>query len=112
MDNTFSILIYYSAGGTPLVLLLHSNSSYPHSLNRFRDYRAIPALDTFEEEGLDTSDYSELSETQRQAAEREMRQRDKEEGRLTGRMRRGLVYGERLLVSLVFVTFVKCKYKN
>lgn len=100
-------------GGTPLVLLLlPSNSSYPYSLNRFRDYRAIPALDTFEEEGLDTSDYSELSETQRQAAEREMRQRDKEEGRLTGRMRRGLVYGERLLVSLAFVTFVKCKYKN
>ena len=86
--------------------------SYPCRLNCFRDYRAIPALDTFEEEGLDTSDYSELSETQRQAAEREMRQRDKEEGRLTGRMRRGLVYGEQWLVSLAFITFVKCKYKK
>ncbi|KAK7101582.1 DNA replication licensing factor mcm2-like [Littorina saxatilis] len=59
-----------------------------------QDYRAIPALDTFEEEGLDTSDYSELSETQRQAADREMHQRDKEEGTIRGRMRRGLVYDE------------------
>ena len=40
------------------------------------------------------SDVSEMSETQRQAAEREMQQRDKDEGNLTGRMRRGLVYGE------------------
>ena len=76
-------------------------SPNPCPLNHSRDYRVIPALDTFEEEGLDTSDYSEMSETQRQAAEREMRQRDKEEGVLTGRMRRGLVYGECTVVSLV-----------
>ena len=35
-----------------------------------------------------------MSENQRQAAEREMRQRDREEGVLTGRMRRGLMYGK------------------
>lgn len=59
-----------------------------------RDYRAIPALDRYDQEGLDEDDYSELSENQRQAAEREMRQRDREEGILTGRMRRGLMYGK------------------
>lgn len=59
-----------------------------------QDYRAIPALDRYDQEGLDEDDYSELSENQRQAAEREMRQRDREEGILTGRMRRGLMYEE------------------
>ena len=60
-----------------------------------RDYRAIPALDRFDQEGLDDEeDFSEMSENQRQAAEREMRQRDREEGVLTGRMRRGLMYGK------------------
>ncbi|XP_061187853.1 DNA replication licensing factor mcm2-like [Saccostrea echinata] len=63
--------------------------------NLEQDYRAIPALDRFDQEGLDDEeDYSELSEGQRQAAEREMRQRDREEGILTGRMRRGLMYEE------------------
>jgi hypothetical protein len=60
----------------------------------FRDYRAIPALDVYEEEGLDTSDYSELSEGQRMDAEREMARRDKEEGIRRGRMRKGLMYGK------------------
>lgn len=67
----------------------------------YRDYRAIPALDRYDQEGLDEDDYSELSENQRQAAEREMRQRDREEGVLTGRMRRGLMYG-RLQFSFSF----------
>lgn len=49
----------------------------------------------YDQEGLDDEDdFSELSEGQRQAAEREMRQRDREEGILTGRMRRGFMYGE------------------
>jgi len=59
----------------------------------FRDYRAIPELDVYDRDVMDEDDYSDLSESQRVAAEREMRQRDKEEGRLTGRMRRGLMYG-------------------
>ena len=42
----------------------------------------------------DEEDFSDISESQRQAAEREIRQREKEEGRLTGRMRRGLMYGK------------------
>lgn len=44
---------------------------------------------------LDDEDYSELSQGQREEAERSMRKRDREEGRATGRMRRGLMYGER-----------------
>lgn len=59
----------------------------------FRDYRAIPALDTYESEGLDTEEYSDISEGQRQAAERDIRQREREEGIARGRMRRGLIYG-------------------
>ncbi|XP_052781535.1 DNA replication licensing factor mcm2-like [Mya arenaria] len=59
-----------------------------------RDYRAIPELDVYDRGVMDEDDYSDLSESQRAAAERDMRQRDKEEGRLTGRMRRGLMYDE------------------
>lgn len=67
-----------------------------HAMRFFknRDYRAIPALDIYENEGLDTDDYSDISESQRQAAEREMRQREKEEGIVRGRMRRGFIYGK------------------
>lgn len=57
------------------------------------DYRAIPALDTYDRRILDDSDYSAMSEGDRRAAEEELRQRDREEGRVTGRMRRGLLYG-------------------
>ena len=42
---------------------------------------------------LDLSEYSVMSEGDRQAAEAALRQRDKEEG-MTGRMRRGLLYGK------------------
>lgn len=60
-----------------------------------RDYRAIPELDTYEAEGLalDDEDVEELTASQREAAERVMRQRDREAGRGLGRMRRGLLYG-------------------
>lgn len=88
-------------------LLLTSSSIKLHS-SFDRDYRAIPALDRYDQEGLDEDDYSELSENQRQAAEREMRQRDREEGVLTGRMRRGLMYG-RLQFSFFF--FFKSIFK-
>ncbi|XP_025777171.1 DNA replication licensing factor MCM2 [Puma concolor] len=59
-----------------------------------RDYRAIPELDAYEAEGLalDDEDVEELTASQREAAERAMRQRDREAGRGLGRMRRGLLY--------------------
>ncbi|KAG8516967.1 DNA replication licensing factor MCM2 [Galemys pyrenaicus] len=59
-----------------------------------RDYRAIPELDAYEAEGLalDDEDIEELTASQREAAERAMRQRDREAGRGLGRMRRGLLY--------------------
>ena len=59
----------------------------------FRDYRAIPELDQYDREILDAEDYSDLSMSERLAAEREMRKRDREEGAPTGRMRAGLLYG-------------------
>lgn len=64
-------------------------------LGPFRDYRAIPELDVYEPEGLalDDEDVEELTASQREAAERAMRQRDREAGRGLGRMRRGLLYG-------------------
>lgn len=60
-----------------------------------RDYRPIPALDQYEAEGLDMDeeDLSELSPGARAAAEEAMRRRDREEG-ISGRLRRGLLYGE------------------
>ncbi|KAM9361674.1 DNA replication licensing factor MCM2 [Symphorus nematophorus] len=58
-----------------------------------RDYRAIPALDQYEAEGLDLDDedLSELSPGARAAAEEAMRRRDRELG-VSGRLRRGLLY--------------------
>jgi len=54
----------------------------------------MPALDRFEEEGIDDNgELSDLSMSERMAAEREMRKRDREEMAATGRMRRGLLYG-------------------
>lgn len=59
-----------------------------------RDYRAIPALDTYETEGLDLDEeLSELSPGARAAAEEAMRIRDRDQGP-SGRLRRGLLYGE------------------
>ncbi|KAK2500663.1 hypothetical protein MC885_013142 [Smutsia gigantea] len=51
-------------------------------------------LDTYEAEGLalDDEDVEELTASQREAAERVMRQRDREAGRGLGRMRPGLLY--------------------
>uniref|UniRef100_A0A663LL43 DNA replication licensing factor MCM2 n=2 Tax=Athene cunicularia TaxID=194338 RepID=A0A663LL43_ATHCN len=59
-----------------------------------RDYRPIPELDVYEAEGLalDDEDVEELTASQREAAEREMRQRDRELQQGMGRMRRGLLY--------------------
>uniref|UniRef100_A0A8C6YJJ1 DNA replication licensing factor MCM2 n=1 Tax=Naja naja TaxID=35670 RepID=A0A8C6YJJ1_NAJNA len=58
------------------------------------DYRPIPELDVYEAEGLalNDEDLEELTASQREAAERAMRQRDREMGRGLGRMRSGLLY--------------------
>ncbi|GFR02207.1 DNA replication licensing factor mcm2 [Trichonephila clavata] len=60
--------------------------------NMEADYRAIPGLDRYDPDIMDDSEYSALSEGDRQAAEEEMRRRDREEGRGLGRMRRGLLF--------------------
>lgn len=72
--------------------VFYTNGLFGGSL---RDYRAIPELDVYEAEGLalDDEDVEELTASQREAAERAMRQRDREAGRGLGRMRRGLLYG-------------------
>lgn len=57
------------------------------------DYRAMPGLDRFDPEMLDDDDYEALTEGERQAAEQNMRRRDREEGR-EGRLRRGLLYDD------------------
>lgn len=79
-------------GCVGVVLFLFLNANIWGSL---RDYRAIPELDTYEADGLalDDEDVEELTASQREAAERAMRQRDREAGRGLGRMRRGLLYG-------------------
>ncbi|GAB6021139.1 MCM DNA helicase complex subunit [Chamberlinius hualienensis] len=60
--------------------------------NMEADYRPIPELDIYDESMLDQSEYDAMSEGDRQAAEAEMRRRDKADGRGVGRLRRGLIY--------------------
>lgn len=57
--------------------------------NMENDYRQIPELDTYDNKYLDEQNYSELSLADRINAEAAMKQRDKEEGRLQGRRRKG-----------------------
>ncbi|XP_053153412.1 DNA replication licensing factor MCM2 [Hemicordylus capensis] len=59
-----------------------------------RDYRPIPELDVYEPEGLamDDEDIEELTASQREAADRAMKQRDREMDRGLGRIRSGLLY--------------------
>lgn len=57
----------------------------------FRDYQAIPALDKYDADELDESEYDAISISERREAERAMRKRDQEMG--GGDMRRGLFYG-------------------
>lgn len=74
---------------------LYVPNLYLFSPSFFRDYRAIPALDKYEAEGLDLEDedLSELSPGARAVAEEAMRRRDREQG-ISGRLRRGLLYGK------------------
>ena len=57
--------------------------------NMEQDYRHIPELDTYDNKYLDEQNYSELSLADRINAEAAMKQRDKEDGRLQGRRRKG-----------------------
>ena len=77
--------------------LLHPFSLVSLLIPLSRDYRNIPELDQYEQEGLDLDeDLSELSPGARAAAEEAMRRRDREQG---GRLRRGLLYGEELQLA-------------
>lgn len=58
----------------------------------FRDYRAIPHLDTYEDADLDREEYETMSPGARAEAERQLRKRDKQEALASGRMRPGLLY--------------------
>jgi len=59
-----------------------------------RDYRPIPELDVYDQRALDDDqEFSDLSMSERLAAEREMRKREREEAVATGRMRPGILYG-------------------
>ena len=60
----------------------------------FSDYRPLPHLDTYDRSVLDDEEQSELNIGERLEAERSMRKRDREEHFVTGRMRRGLLYGK------------------
>ncbi|XP_071540003.1 DNA replication licensing factor mcm2 [Panulirus ornatus] len=62
--------------------------------NMENDYRHIPELDVYDRENLDDSEFSMMSEGDRLAAEAQMRKRDRDEGLVTGRMRRGLLYDD------------------
>ncbi|CAG0884040.1 unnamed protein product [Cyprideis torosa] len=63
--------------------------------NMENDYRPLPELDRLDPSMLDTSEYSAMSESDRAAAEAELRARDRTEGRGDRlRMRRGLLYEE------------------
>lgn len=52
----------------------------------------MPALDRYDNEGLDDVDYDPMSVEARVAAEQELRRRDRDEGRIR-RDDRGLFYG-------------------
>lgn len=76
-----------------------------------RDYRAIPELDRYRAEDLDDNEYSELSMSERLAAERELRKRDHDEAVATGRIRPGILYGTALLLLyLKYYKFLKIKH--
>jgi len=63
--------------------------------NMEADYQPIPELDTYESDILDRSEYEGMSPGARQAAEEEMRERDRGmAGAGEGRMRRGLLYDD------------------
>ncbi|KAH8031142.1 hypothetical protein HPB51_013259 [Rhipicephalus microplus] len=73
------------------------------------DYRAIPALDVYDPQMLDDSEYSALSESDRRAVEEQLRQRDRAEGRVAGRMRKGLLYENKLSLEVNYNTLAQAE---
>jgi DNA replication licensing factor MCM2 len=62
---------------------------------RSSDYRPVPELDKYDAEDLDEETYDNMEIDVRLQAEREMKKRDKHEGRLTqGRIKDSLLYSE------------------
>jgi DNA replication licensing factor MCM2 len=60
------------------------------------DYRHIPELDKYDAEDVDQNDYSDMDIEDRVAAERELKKRDKMEGRsnIRGKIKDSLLYSE------------------
>jgi len=60
------------------------------------DYRQVAELDKYDPEDLDQEDYDQMDVEDRMAAEREMRKRDKKEGKSTtqGKIKDSLLYSE------------------
>lgn len=75
------------------------------NIGNFSDYRHIPELDVYDQDNLDDSEYSMMSEGDRAAAEGAMRKRDRDEGLITGRMRRGLLYGKSNQLCFVCLSY-------
>lgn len=83
------------------------------NIGNFSDYRHIPELDVYDQDNLDDSEYSMMSEGDRAAAEGAMRKRDRDEGLITGRMRRGLLYGKSNQWYIVWVIgSIGCNWKE
>lgn len=55
---------------------------------------------------MDDHEYSDLSMSERLAAEREMRKRDRDEANTGGRMRKDLLYGKKSVVCSSFNDFM------
>jgi DNA replication licensing factor MCM2 len=64
--------------------------------NMEEDYKRIDELDRYDPEELDQEDYDDMNIDERMAAEKEMRKRDKREGRSVtkGRIKDSLLYSE------------------
>ena len=59
----------------------------------FRDYEPRPHLDRYDPAEIDEGEYDSLSIDVRQAAEKAMRKRDRQEALAQGRTRDELLYG-------------------
>ena len=59
----------------------------------FREYRAIPELDVYDQDQLDEAEYDTMDPEARARAEKVIRRREKQEALASGRQRPGLFYG-------------------
>ena len=107
-ENVFTLLRLISFLSNPKWAVLYLLPGFPI----YRDYRPNPYLDTYEAQDEDDHDFSDLSMSERLAAEREMRKRDREEGLITGRMRRGLLYGQSVGMQYSLLWTPRVKHSN